>query len=333
MKANEFMICKNANLKTDGVYKWTKLLLGLLLFAINNQPVFCQTPEEAYIPIMIERSIKEDFQYTFLEHRLNDERNLKFRWSLNSEYYFSSIGNYHALSMNIKPIDHLFGVPLKNTCVIEVVKPYTFMSGISKIDKTYYLNDSLFPYGDKFLVHYEVTDHYYPFPVDLQYISGNINTEGSPYYWIDELLGEEATDLRFNPDAAELYLKFRLFSYNASKPKLNRKFTNNQRLDYWSFSIKEIDITQGRPCEARVYKGYNHHQYVIDLIYYVDGLPDDLARLSSYTEGVYKVTWRISTRFREHFYPKYTLLSKAEKKKLIAKGKFYPFFHKQQKSK
>lgn len=148
------------------------------------------------------------------------------------------------------------------------------------------------------------------------------------YTGATSLLSESITDIKSKAKAAEIYLKSRLFSYNSNAPKLDKKAAKNRLFDYWSFKIKEIDTAEVRSCKTRVNKGYSVHidAYLTDLIYYVDGLSEKIAQLHSNEKGTYKVTWRISHRFREYFYPEYKLLSDLEKKELIAQGKFYPFF-------
>ncbi|AEE49268.1 hypothetical protein [Haliscomenobacter hydrossis] len=333
MKTHECIARENMILGPQWGANRLTSLLWLCFFLFHIQGVFCQVIDEPHVPTVIEKSIRWKFQYNFLTSRLLwDERNLKYRSSLGNDYYSFYAKNYRTLSMSIKPVGELYGVPLKDVCLIELTRPYEFIDQATKKRETHYLNDSIYPFGDKFLIYYVVKNDHYPFEVDLYYISGNIKWEVSPYNWIVPLLGEDNTELKRNAKAAELYLKFRLFSYSASEPKLNKKAAKDLQLDYWSFLVNKIDIVGGRACEARVYKGYSGDHvgaYVIDLIYYVDSIPKEFSRLPSNAKGTYKVTWRISDRSWEYFYPEYKLLSDTEKRELIDKGKFYQFFHKQ----
>lgn len=317
------------------VYIWNvqieNISYSILFVCLTIHSAFSQKIEEHGIPILIERAIKENFQQDFLMSRLEDITNRGLQAKLNIENFpiFNISGNYYVMSMTVKPVEELWGIPLENYCVVEVKKPIEFFNTEKGTYEYFNFNDSLFSFSNKFLVHYQVLTSNYPFKVSLDYVSGDIPLSHSTK-WLDSLVNESEWNIGDYIRTATLYLKFRIFAFDATKPRPDVGDAKNNALPYWSYSINKIGIANGKSCEARVYKGYDSKGYnYIELIYYTTNPPKEFIKNSFNDENIYKVVLPITGGiYKLPFFPRYELLSNKEKNELIRDGKFYRFFHK-----
>lgn len=311
-----------------------QFLLCTLVIGVGCQTARCQVPVEPHVPYIYEPLVKAQFLSALLDYRIENSHSIDDKKNI-YKYFFPFFNPWepsHQMTMKLKPIDSLWGITLENFCEVELKRPYEFLNYQTHKVEPFSFNDDFFPYCDRFLVRYTIEKgDYYPFEASLDFVSGNIRLSHSGW-WLTPLLEKKEWDIIKNANTATLCLKFRLYAFNATEPRLDTLAAKNWKMPYWTYTIDKVDFVDGGPCEARVYKGRNgtYDNDLIELIYYTTKAPKDSIPILSNDKAVYKVRWPIVGGPRyEFFYPNCTVLSKEEKQQLIADGKFYPFFHKE----
>jgi hypothetical protein len=233
------------------------------------------------------------------------------------------------LDLKITLVPKLFGQSVRGYCLIERPKRSRFLNKKTKdtLDVNFFEDEN--PTNNKYLVEYSISRNTLgSLKVDLQFISGNIFLD-SPYPLIKSFFSPEEIknfDL-WAESVFRLIVKLRLYVYNASEPKWD---SLNTFSDFFSYTIAQCDLAEGKSCAIKIYEGGSHSYFnygEIELVYYIKNPQKDQVRDNFKLDQIYEVKKIIRDFGSVTAIPQYRPLPPDELQQLIAKGKFYPYFH------
>lgn len=227
--------------------------------------------------------------------------------------------------LKISYIPELFGKKVLNYCLIEKAEKNIFLNKNTLDTFEFRITNKYYPFERKYLVKIEWLDKLH---IKLHYLSGCI-WPAQAYTFIDEFLppiDEIPVDYRHEM-RARIVIKSRLFVFNATEPVWD-SLDIFKDSPFLSFRLAKCDLTEGKSCEVRYYK-YDENQFHRDdfhLIYYTLTPPNKIK--SSNEKFVYEVKRTFNYALDSYYFiPQYRPLPPEELQELIAKGKFYPYFH------
>lgn len=233
------------------------------------------------------------------------------------------------LDLKISLVSRLFEQDVFGYCLIERPKRNRFLNLKTKdtIEVNFFEDEN--PIINKYLAEYRISPSQIgPLEAHLQFISGNMYLCPSFTLFKNQVKPEsKKSKLLRDESESRLILKSRLYGYNASEPK----WDSVSQYPCFTYFIAKCDITEGKSSEANVSNDFGNRSLPfqdVALVFYTAKPPQQVIQSTQLNGSqIYEVKILIQQQKSVTAIPQYRPLPPDELQQLIAKGKFYPYFH------